>query len=192
MKRLLLAAVLSIAGLANAATVTGFTGSYAASNWTQSPGTGSINTTGAPNSISLTSGDDSSGNPSFTNFYIQFLVDSTVSFTWSYETTDDPFYDPFGYVLANSEAGLDGSFAQLTDDSGAASQSGAATVFVMANQYFGFSGWTADNMFGDATTTIRGLQIDDGSGTVPEPSSLLLLGVALAAAGAATRRRRTV
>ena len=44
MKRLLLAAVMSVAGLANAAPVSGFNGDYAVANWTQSAGTGAINT----------------------------------------------------------------------------------------------------------------------------------------------------
>jgi len=190
MKRLLLAAVMSVAGLANAAPVSGFNGDYAVANWTQSAGTGAINTAGAPNSISLTSGDDGSFEMSYTNFYIQFAVDTTVTFSWAYSTLDlSPFYDPFGYVLANPAADLESGFEQQTDDAGGSSQSGTTSVFVQAGQYFGFS-TSSDNLGGSATTTIRGFTIDDG--TIPEPSSLLLLALALAAVGTVTRQRRAV
>lgn len=187
MKRLLLAAALSVAGLANAIPVSGFNGDFVVANWDSSGAPpGSIDTTGAPNSISLTSGSDDSGNPSFTNFFILFPVSATVSFSWAYKTLDDggPLFDPFGYVLADAVGDLEDSFAQLTNDNAADAQSGSASVFVQAGQYFGFSAWTVDNIGGAATTTISNLQI-------PEPSSLLLLGLALAAAGAATHRRRT-
>ena len=119
--------------------------------------------------------------PSFTNFYIKFLVDATVNFLWSYETADEggPSYDPFGYVLASDEAELDAGFAQLTDDFGAVTQSGSASVFVQAGQYFGFSAYTSTTLAGRPRRRCR------------NPSSLLLLALALAAAGAATRRRRT-
>lgn len=190
MKRLLLAAALCIAGVSHANIVSGFNGAYAVANWTQSPGTGSISTAGAPNSISVTSGDDDSGDTSFTNFYIQFQVDATVNFSWAYATADlDPFFDPFGYELASTVAGLDASFAQLTVDGvygGASTQSGSLSVFVLAGQYFGFSAWSLDNLGPAATTTINGLPITE----VPEPGSLLLLALALAGAGTATRRRR--
>ncbi len=126
------------------------------------------------------------GNTSFTNFYIQFLVDAMVSFNWVYATFDaDPAFDPFGYELANTALGLDLGFAQLTVDGVALNQFGAKSVFVQAGQYFGFSTFS-DNSFGAATTTINGLQIAE----IPEPGTLLLLGLALAGAGSAARRRR--
>lgn len=186
MKRLLLAAAFAMVGLAQANPVSGFNDDYAVVHWTPSPGTGLIDTSGAPDSIKLTTGDDGSGDTSFTNFYIEFSIDATVTFSWAYVTLDlDPFYDPFGYVLANAVADLDHGFAQLTVDGahgGATSQSGRTSVFVQAGQFFGFSTFS-DNTFGSATTTINGLE-------VPEPSSLLLLALALAAAGTATRRGR--
>ena len=185
MKRFLFAAALCCAGLAQAGVISGFTGSYAVGNWTSSPGSGSISTAGAPAAVVFTSGDDGSGDPAYTSFYIRFARDATVHFSWAYDTTDDePFFDPFGYLLADDLAGLATGFGQLTDDAGSQMQSGTYSVVVAAGQYFGFEA-QSDNTFGAATTTVNGLRIDE----VPEPGSLALLAVALAAAAATTRRR---
>ena len=185
MKRLLVATLFALSTAVHASWVTGFNDPYAVSSWTQSPGTGSIDTSGAPNSVSLTSGDDAASRTSFTHFYRLFDVDATVRFSWNYTTTDiAPFYDPFGYVLANAESDLDAGFAQLTADFGPLSQSGTQRVFVQAGQYFGFSTFS-DNFGGPATTVISGLRII----SVPEPGALALVAVALLAAGAASRRR---
>jgi hypothetical protein len=116
MKRLLLAAVMSVVGLANAAPVSGFNGDYAVANWTQSAGTGAINTAGAPNSISLTSGDDGSFEMSYTNFYIQFAVDTTVTFSWAYSTSTSPRLRPIRLCAHKSTADLESGFEQQTDD----------------------------------------------------------------------------
>ena len=186
MKRLLFAAALCCASVAHAGLVSGFTGSYAVGNWTSAAGTGSIDTAGAPDAVVFTSGDDGSGDPAYTSFYIQFARDATVHFSWAYDTTDgEPFYDPFGYLLADDLAGLAAGFGQVTDDAGGLGQSGTQLVVVAAGQYFGFEA-RSDNTFGAATTTVNGLRIDE----VPEPGSLALLAVALAAAATTTRRRR--
>lgn len=188
MKRVLVAAALCGAGLAQAAVISGFNGSYAVGNWTSSPGFGSISTAGAPDAVVLTGGEDPLGLSAFTSFYIQFTRNATVNFSWAYGTADEqPFYDPFGYVLANDEAGLGLGFSQLTLDTlDLTQQSGSYSVVVAAGQYFGFA-TTSDNFGGVSTTTINGLRIVE---EVPEPGSLALLAAALAAAAATTRRRR--
>lgn len=183
MKRLILTAALCCASVAHAGLISGFNGSFSVANWTSSPDTGSIST--APDAVSLTSGDDGSGTFAFTSFYIQFAMDATVNFSWTYlSTDDDPFLDSFGYVLSDDPLDLPIGFGQLTDDAGPLEQSGSSTVVVSAGQYFGFA-IQSDNFGGPATATVNGLRFD-----VPEPGSLALLAAALAAAAATTRRRR--
>lgn len=186
MKQLLFAALLAIStASANATLVSGFSSDFAVANWTQSPGTGSIDLSNAPVSVSLTSGDDSSGTPSFTNFYKMFALPGTVSFSWTYTTTDtSPFFDPFGFLLSNTEANISDTFSQLTDDFGAVTQSGTRSVFVQAGQYFGFS-ILSDNFGGPATARIGDFQVL----VIPEPGVLSLLAVSLLAASLASRRR---
>jgi len=187
MKRLLFAAALCCASVAHAGLISGFNGPFSVGNWTSSPDTGSISTVNAPGALVLTSGDEALLAPAlaFTSFYIRFGTDATVSFSWIYDTTDsEPFNDPFGYVLADTEAGLLDGFGQLTDDAGSLVQSGSSMVVVSTGQYFGFA-IQSDKLGGPATATVNGLRFD-----VPEPGSLALLAAALAAAAATTRRRR--
>lgn len=186
MKRVLFAAALCGAGLAQAGAISGFTGSYAVGNWTSSADTGTIAAT--PASLVLTSGDDGSGNPAYTSFYIQFTKSATVNFSWAYATadTEEPFYDPFGFLLSNDLAGLEDGFSQLTVDDGGLAQFGSYSVAVAAGEYFGFAANTLDNFNGPAITTINGLRIVE----VPEPGALALLALALTAAAITTRRRR--
>ncbi len=188
MKRLLFAAALCCAGMAQAAMVSGLEGRFALSNWTSVTDTGSIAVTAPDGPVVLTSGDDASGTAAFTRFFILFDTAATVHFDWNYDTLDsDPFFDPFGYVLSNDVSDLLNSFSQLSDDFGGTTQAGTQSVVVAAGQYFGFAA-QSDNSFGAATTTVSGLRV----AVVPEPGALALLAVALAAAAAATRRRRSM
>ena len=130
----------------------GFTGSYAPANWTSAiQGDGSINTSGAPTSISLSSADDGvePGVNQNTNYTITAPAAGTVSFSWSYATADGlgPEYDPFGYLK-------NGTFTQLTSNSGANSQSGTATFSVASGDTFGLGQNSLDSLGGRATTTI--------------------------------------
>jgi len=155
--------------------LTQFAGYYAPANWTQSiQGDGSINTGGAPASISLSGADDGSFNSQDTDFTIAAPLAGTVSFDWAYSTNDNAPFDPFGYLL-------NGAFTQLTDDSGAQNQSGSASFSVLAGDVFGFRQNSFDSRFGRAVTTIsnfNGPLAASGPASVPGPLPLLGAGAA--------------
>jgi hypothetical protein len=169
---------------------TGFSGPYAPGNWTAvTSGNGAINTGGAPGTISMTSSDNwsySSGNQDFT---ISLPDSGLISFNWSYTTSDwNPSFDPFGYLL-------NGSFFQLTNNTGPNSQRGSELVSVSISDIFGFRSRTTDNLYGSATTVISEFSgpynSEDQPIPNPEPTTLLLMGVGVVGLiGAEARRRR--
>jgi hypothetical protein len=168
-----LASALCVSNGAEAAII-GFQSDYAPANWTSSPGTGSINTAGAPNSISLTSGNTSSGLFSNTDFTITLTTAGSLSFNWAYLTADPlapvSQYDPFGYLV-------NGAFTQLTVNGGLANQNGVVNLNLAVNDVFGFRQRTTDNFGGSATTTISSFS-GPGIGApaaVPEPASAAAL-----------------
>jgi hypothetical protein len=168
--RLLTPLALAGATLGLAATpaqaLTLFEGTYAPANWAQSiGGDGSINTGGAPTSVTLNGSDDSSAFAN-TDFTISAPLGGTVSFDWSYTTNDFPFWDPFGYLL-------NGTFNQLTNNSGGQAQSGSAAFNVATGDVFGFRQNTDDSLFGRASTTITNFN-------APVPGPLPLLGAGAA------------
>jgi hypothetical protein len=156
---------LAAASGASAATVFGFQTPYAPINWTftNSNADGSVNTSGAPASISLTGGDNGSNSSGTTNYTTTAAAAGTVTFDWNYSTADGPFFDPFGYLL-------NGSFTQVTDNGGDVVQNGTSTFNVLAGDSFGFRIFTVDNLFGRASVTISNF-----SAPIPEPSTVLSL-----------------
>lgn len=167
---------------ASAAQATTFSGNFAPGNWMQSPGSGSVNTFTA-SSLSITSGNDGSELPSFTDVFIQTAYATTFSFDWSYSTSDafGAGYDPFGIIW--SDDGVTFNFTQLTDDLGASVQSGTGSFIADAGTWFGFRAFTLDNVGGSATTRITNFA------AVPEPSSYALAAIALLGLAAARRRQ---
>jgi len=156
--------------------LTQFAGYYAPANWTQSiQGDGSINTGGAPASISLFSADDYSATNQNTDFTIAAPLAGTVSFDWTYSTADwTPEYDPFGYLL-------NGGFTQLTDNDSSLTQSGSVSFSVLAGDVFGFRQNSNDSYYGRASTTIsnfNGPLAASGPASVPGPLPLLGAGAA--------------
>jgi hypothetical protein len=155
--------------------LTQFAGDYAPANWLQSiQGDGSINTGGAPASISLSGADDDSFTDQNTDFTISAPLAGTVSFDWAYSTNDDPAWDPFGYLL-------NGAFTQLTNGFGDQNQSGSASFSVLAQDLFGFRQNSVDSRFGRAVTTIsnfNGPLAASGPASVPGPLPLLGAGAA--------------
>ena len=153
--------------------LTQFAGTYAPANWTRSiGGDGSIDTSGAPASITLIGANDGSLSSPIarnTDFTIAAPSPGTVSFDWSYDTEDDPEWDPFGYLL-------NGSFTQLTDNGGSNVQSGTASFSVLAGDVFGLRQNSEDSDYGRASTTISNF-----NGPLPSvPGPLPLLGIGTA------------
>lgn len=163
--RLIMTATLLVAGHAQAA----FVGAYDVANWTQSIDGGSIDTSGAPNSVVLMS-SDSGGYHTYQDFTITAVADGIISFNWSYITDDfeGSSFDPFGFLY-------NGDFNQLTKD-GLYNETGNYMFYALAGDVFGFSAYSFDSSYGAATITISNFK--DPS-QVPVPSALWLIGAPL-------------
>ena len=161
---------LAAASGASAATVFGFQTPYAPINWTftNSNADGSVNTGGAPASISLTGGNNGSNSSGTTNYTTTAAAAGTVTFDWNYSTADvSAFWDTFGYLL-------NGSFTQVTNNGGGFVQNGTSTFNVLAGDSFGFRIFTRDNLFGRGSVTISNFSAP-APAPVPEPSTVLSL-----------------
>jgi len=149
-----------------------FVGPYQVGNWTQTLDGGSIDLSGAPSSITMTSSNIGNG-ISNQDFTISAPSTGLVSFDWAFSTTDwSAFYDPFGYLL-------NGVFHQLTNDNGG-NQSGSASFAVASGDMFGFRAHSVDSIYGSGATLISNFSGPEYANTnpvpTPEPSSIILLG----------------
>jgi hypothetical protein len=179
-------------GIASAAALTpparavqlqqGFAGVYAPTNWTftsvPAVGDGSVDTSGAPASITITGSDNLSSIGDInvdTDYTIAAVFAGPVSFDWSYSSIDCCAYDGFGYLL-------NGNFTQLAQNN---SQGSGFTQFnVLAGDTFGFRVFATDNTNGPGIATISNF-------SAPVPGPLPLLGVG-AAFGYSRRLRRRI
>ena len=132
---------------------TNFTGAYDIQNWTFTNvnADGNVNTTNAPNSISLTGGDNQSNTMGDTNYIVTTPAAGTISFNWAYSTTDGSNYD-FPNIIT-SVNGVKTLFPGY-DFYGSQIQSGIISLNVNAGEQFGFNFTTTDNIGNAATITI--------------------------------------
>jgi hypothetical protein len=155
-----------------------FSGPYAPGNWTfQNTGgstDGSVDTSGAPASITLTGGNSQSGTPGDTNFTIAAVASGLVSFHWSYSSIDSGTYDSGNFLLNGTPTFLADNGTQ---------GSGDFSTTLSAGNVFGFNVHSADNLFGPGVLTISNF-----SAPVPEGSTLSLF--ALGALGVMIVMRR--
>jgi len=163
-----------------------FSGYYAPSHWLvgHAPDNltdfGSVDTTGAPGSITLIGSNSGTELASRVDFSIIAPAAGSFSFNWAYTTTDieGALFDPAGYLK-------NGQF-QLTNELGANSQSGQISLLVAAGDVIGFHVTTLDNLGGSASLTISNF-----SAPVPEPASVALMALGLLGlVGVAAARRR--
>ncbi len=131
---------------------TGFTGSYAPANWTQtnpSGDGGSVNASSAPTSISMTSSNNFSGGASSVFYTITVPASGNIVFNWNYSTIDAPIYDYPQYAINGVIIGLIPGYS----GAGGYVQSGTGTtIAVTAGQTFSFVMTSGDNFGGSATT----------------------------------------
>lgn len=127
----------------------GFSGSYAPSNWTltNSNTDGSVYTTNAPTSITVTGGNNGSNKFGSTSYTVTAAGSGTVTFNWSYSTSDaSSYWDPLVRIINGTKTTLFDSSAQKTG-------SGMDSFFVDTGDIFGFGIDTRDNIFGRGNTT---------------------------------------
>jgi len=163
--------LISPVSLLNAAVV-GFTGPYDVANWNQFTNTrGSFDLGNAPDSIRLQGGDNQGFGTGGAYFSITLTTDDTLGFSWAFNATETPFWDPIGYSI-------DGVFTQLTNDGGPLFQSGTVVgLSVRAGQTFAFEARSLDNVGGPSTLTISDFS---STSAVPEPTSFAIFGCTVA------------
>ena len=163
--------------LSDPAQAAGFVTPYAPANFTTTTNNsnGFVDTTGAPASITLSGGSNSSGSPGSTRYLTTAAATGPVSFDWIYQSVNDPSQHRFGYVL-------NGIFNQITNDNDGY-QEGLTSFNVTAGDSFGFQINTVDNYQGRASATISNFNGPTGDPTVVPTPALLpgLIGMGVAA-----------
>ncbi|MFM6353724.1 MAG: hypothetical protein ACKPGJ_20835 [Dolichospermum sp.] len=156
----------------------GFTGDYAPSNWnlTNSNADGSVNISNAPNSITLTGGNNGSGSFGRTNYSITNTntLPVNISFNWLYLTTDAPVFDRF-------DVNLNGSYTTIANNDA----NGTYTTLIPNGNTFGFSIATIDNSTGTGSVRINNFSVTP----VPFESNAAPAGMAIVFGAFFVRRK---
>ena len=187
-----LVSILALSAPARAITF-GFTGDYAPSNWnlTNSNADGLVDTSNAPNSITLTGGNNGSDSFGITTYSITNTnpLPVNISFNWGYGTNDDVTLSDCGSIPGNFcdpfQIVLNGNATTLISDAGSL-QFGTYTTLIPNGNTFGFSIATADNRFGRGSVTISNFS---AATPVPFESNAAPAGVAIVFGALMLRRR---
>jgi hypothetical protein len=160
-----------------------FNGAYGVSNWTTTltNSDGGVDTSMAPASVTLTGGDNQSGEFGETLFSIVAPTSTTLVFSWMYSSLDfGAQFDPAGYIINGMQTQLSPSWS--LPQVGA---TGVSTVDLNIGDIFGFYVDTSDNLSGSASLQVTGPEVI----ATPEPSCLALLAVGMLALGALSLKR---
>jgi hypothetical protein len=164
-----------------------FSGPYDVNNWTfQNTGgstDGSVDTSGAPNSIVLTGGNSVSFSSGTTDFTIAAVAAGLVSFDWTYSSSDFGTHDVGNFLL-------NGSPIFLADNQ--SPNSAFFSIAVNQGDVFGFQVFSDDNLGGPGVLEISNFNGPGGDANgVPDSGGTLSL-LALGAVGVAMLRRRAL
>ena len=129
-----------------------FAGTYAPATWTfaTTNSNGTVNAAGAPANIVLTTGNNNSGTPGYTDYSHSITCAGTVTFNWAYNTTGIPFVEqPMYRINAGAYVLMPGFNA-----GGANTQSGTASIVVAAGDVLTLSAFTLINDLTTCSVTI--------------------------------------
>ena len=134
--------------------------------------------------------------------YGQYLTAlQAAGFTWASETTVDNMLQtiPLASTYGPTLAAMVTDWGSNLEHIGGYSDDGSGTFYIQGSRYYsGVMGWFDNSITGPnpvALDNVHGLwaympSAPGGGGSVPEPASVALVGLALAAAGASRRARR--
>jgi hypothetical protein len=147
-----------------------FSGAYAPANFTffnSAGGSGSINTSAAPASITITGSDGGAQVPYYSLYSATAVSTGTLTFNWSYhsnDTSQDSTYDPASFKLGTN-------LSLLTTGSGI-NQNGTGSYHITNGTLFGFQVDTTDNYGGAGILTISDFLFLDGPSPIDTQISL--------------------
>ena len=180
--RRLLPSVLATVALCATSSVAhaAFDGDYALDNWTLTTGgDGSVSpSSGSASSITLTG--NSSPDPGFTDYTVGVTASGTLSFDWTYSSTDLATFDTGGYVLNGARTDLALGFPSAI--------AMTVSIAVNAGDIFGFYVESFDGIGDPGILTVNNFNAPPA--VVPVPAAAWLFGSALGLFGLSSRRRQ--
>ena len=152
-------------------TLNGFAGSLMPANWTtlQYNSNGTVNTSGAPANVVMTSGNNTSGTPGTTEFSYVAACAGTVSFDWNYTTVHGAAFD---YPQYQINSGTPQLFNGYNTAAGIA-QSGTQTISVAVGDTVKLQTYTTNNLFGACTVTISNFSAPGLAGMITGTTATL-------------------